>query len=1010
VSVRGLVKQTMAVPLAAGLNQKFDPRALETPALSRCVDAQFDEIGGIQTRKPFGQDTFTQNINGGGTLTDYRRCVAFGDELLVFTKDALYSWNTQTEDWVSKGTHLAVATTEETVFATTGDQVDADRAEIGNVVVHAWADNGVVYLGATNKTTGAVIVPPTEVPGGEQRPRLVATSSVIMLFVVSGDPELYVYMLDPSDVAGSLASATTVAAVPNFNTYYDVAKVPGAETVAFAYRRTTTTSYTVGTVTTGGVVTASTKARTCDGPLAVSCPSTGTHVQVVRCNGLNVQGDFVLLSGLSDVYTAQAIGTSDATPDHVTAAHRSTQDSGVYRAYVFWSDGSTMKSNWVSTGNTLGTEDEFVLLLNLASRAFDYEGRIYLWTSFLAESLAFSGGFASQFRYSLQQTYFLYRDDAFLVAKAAGARAGDLSSASYLPGVQNTTGSTFAWCGLTRGIIKIGGSSDRRSKYGARSPRDITFTFDSNEARRCARLGSTLFITGGEILQYDRQQITELGFHVYPHTLVLATGSGGDVADGTYAVKQTWRWDNGRGEIDRSTTATVGQVTVSSGPKTILVDWVPLYTTHKTNRPIAVETWRTAVNPTPDAPFYLTTSKDPTETNPNRYLENDPDVATGDQLEDELDDDDLTERETSPENGEVLENIAPPPATLIASNADRLFLAGIAGDPDRVWYSKQRQDGEVAAFHDALTVTVPRDGGAITAIAFLNETLVVFKETAVYALPGDGFDNLGGGQNYGPARIISTDLGAIGPESIGTVPMGLVFKSRKGWQLLNRGLGVDYIGGPVSDYDDEEVVAVHVVEAQHQIRCLTTERMLVLDYLVQQWAEWTVTSGLDAAMWNGSHVYLSSSTGVLTELDDYSEGVSYGLDVETAWIPLGAPGWGRVWKAVILGEYRSTCRLRVRLARNYKDDYFQDKYWPSDIDVDPDDTFDVGDPLLIKHGPSIQEVEALKIRLTAIRVTADELDVITITTPEGEALKLTRLSLELGVERGLRPLAAAQAQ
>ena len=44
--------QEVHIPLAAGLDTKQDPRALEAPALAVCRNVQFDETGGLQLRKP----------------------------------------------------------------------------------------------------------------------------------------------------------------------------------------------------------------------------------------------------------------------------------------------------------------------------------------------------------------------------------------------------------------------------------------------------------------------------------------------------------------------------------------------------------------------------------------------------------------------------------------------------------------------------------------------------------------------------------------------------------------------------------------------------------------------------------------------------------------------------------------------------------------------------------------------------------------------------------------------
>jgi hypothetical protein len=376
--------------------------------------------------------------------------------------------------------------------------------------------------------------------------------------------------------------------------------------------------------------------------------------------------------------------------------------------------------------------------------------------------------------------------------------------------------------------------------------------------------------------------------------------------------------------------------------------------------------------PTPDTPFYLTASKDPTAAGDNGYLAND--ATSGGFLstfDDNFTDSTLTTKETNPENGGVLEFLAPPPASIIIATDTRLFLADVAGDPDRVWYSRLRGDGEIASFHDSLAVDVPREGGAITALAYLNDALIVFRQTAVYALPGIGFDNLGSGQNLGPANRLSTDVGAISMESIVLTPMGLVFKSRKGWYLLDRGWGVRYIGGAVASFDTDTVLAATVVEAQHHVRILTSSRMLVWDYFntteaspLGQWAEWTISDGLHATMWNGSYVYLTS-TGPKVEQSTYT-GLTYGLDVESSWIKMAdLQGAARLRWFDVLGEFRSSHLMRVRCARDYQYDgsgnavYFDDVAWTATPTT-------VGNALQVRHSPTQQQCEAIKVRLTAV--------------------------------------------
>jgi len=968
----------LQIPLAAGLRGKTDARAKQPPALDIARDIQFDETGGVQTRKPFaGMPTA---ILGGGSIANPRQIVENGPERLLFTDTALYSWSARDSAWVLKGTHLAVKIAEQTLFARSEDQVDTDRAELSNTVFYCWSGTDVsaqlVKLAAVDKTTGAVILPPTVVDPGlaGSSPRLVALGTkVLLVWIRNLATSIYGLALDPANVAGSIVAPTLIVNAATISNRFDIVKIPGADAAYLATTLSPTTSYTVVKITSALALTSSTKARTCDGAIAVSIDPTGTQAQVIRGNGTNVQGDLLNASTHADIFTAQAVGTIAAgTVSHIAAAHRSVQNGGQYRCYAFWSSAEaigagvnwTSKFNFVDTGNTLGTQANFVRLLAPASRAFDYAGSVYVWGVFAGATSTSATGFVQQ----LQNTLFLFRDDATLVSKASYDSAGGLPSLLRLPGVVNIGGNQFAFCNTIRRLVPVGTNSASLG-YAERAPRDILFTFDSNEARRCARLGGTLYVSGGEILQYDGTGLYEVGFHIYPWAIGASVAAAGAIPNGTYAYKATWKWPNAKGDVDRSTTATVVAATMGAGPSGFDITVNPLYTTRKIAQPPACEIWRTIVAPIAESPFYLITSGDSSVlSGSNKYIANDPTVFPLPTVHDALADTAITILQSNPENGTLLESLAPPGATIVLASDTRLFLAGVAGDPDRIWYSKQRNAFEVAAFHDALVIDVPRAGGDITAIAFLNETLIVFRQYAIYAFAGDGLDNFGEGQNYGPGRILSLDIGAVSQEAVALGPMGLVFKSSKGWQLLNRGWAIDDISDGPSAFDADTVQAIHVVESQFQIRILTDQRLIVWDYRpsVNQWCEWTIAGGLDAIIWNGTYAYLTSSTAMLEQA--VFAGVTYGQDVESTWVKLNdLQGYGRVAQIMILGEFRSAFLLRIRVAYDYQSDgaggwvYTDDFPWDANLG-----STTVGGPLQVKHGPSRQQCQAIKVRLTAV--------------------------------------------
>lgn len=1005
-----LDKQMAHLPLAAGVQSKVDSRALQPPYLSLAQNVQFDEVGGLQTRLPF--EEMPLDIVGGGTITDPRKIVAYGDELILFTKTGLYSWSESDQGWVLKDTHLATTVTETSQYVRTDEQYSCDRAELNGVVLHAWVEQGGttfttrLMVAASDSATGAVIVKPIQAAGDGERPMLLALSTRVLLVYEDTAGDLAAFSIDPADVLGSLAVPTVIAAAAVYGGQHDMCRSTTTPSDALiVFRRDVTTSYSIvrANETLSSVVT-TTKARTVDQTIAIASSPALDRCIVVRAlsGAAEIRADVLVESTLADstvnVLVHGSAGVTTGT--EISCAFRSVADSGQHRCYIAWglqksSIRTTTRINFVNTAGTAGVADEFAINAFPFARAFDHEGRIYFWTAYGIQSAAIAGG-------KLQNVYLLYRDDGLLVAKAVQDLSGGFQIATgRMAAVQSLGDGRYVFCGEQRRRIVL---TDEGRAFAARAPIDIEVAFDRDEARRVAQLGPTLYIAGGQILQYDGEALAEVGFHTSLPAPGLSARATGALTQGAYGVALSQRWDNAKGDMDRSALSIVTTGAVPTATGGLNVGHQILENTLKVGESdtvmsdrrsnATVEVWRSQVNAGDGAPLMLTTSANPaTLTGVNRYIPNHLGLASVPTYEDELSDADLRAREASPENDAVLPSLAPPAAEIIAATQERILLAGVSGDRFQVRYSKLRGDGEVAAFNGLLSVDPPPDGGDTTALAFLNETLVAFKATAVYSLPGDGFDNLGQGQNYGPARVLSSDIGAVNQESVALTPKGLIFKSRKGWYVLPGWSAPTYIGEAVAAFDDDEVRAVTVVESQHQVRILTDARMLVWDYEVNQWAVWDVEDGRGACIWQGDHLVVTD-TGVLAQ-SAAPGGVQ--LDIETAWIKLAdLQGYQRIWELMLLAEFRSACRVRWRLKKDYDEDvYFQDKTMPVTTTV-------VGNRVQMRLRPAVQQCQSLKVRLTVLHESLDQ-------APAGEGLKLTGLGIQYGVQRTLfKRLPAAQ--
>lgn len=971
--------QTVNIPFSAGLSTKVDDFALEPPGLAVCQNAVFTETGGIQKRLPY--TALSKNILGGGNISNPRRLAVLGDELILFTKDTLYSWSARDAKWVSRGTYLAPVVTEKSRFTQNADQSEVERAELGNTVVMAWNlnESGGVYVAAYDKTTGATILAPTVLSGADtSNPRLLALTDKILLFWRYNLVELRAIAIDPDDVATGVASAsspTTVMSTTAVDFGYDVAAISNTSAVA-VMRLNPSTSYGIATIDESLTVAASAKARTCDGPIGVAYSVLAAKIAVVRANGTNIQGD-TLTSALVDSTTGAAVGTVDTAASRIAVGFRSVANSGVYRCYAFWQRGTAtvgnpVKSNWLASDGTVGTQGTFVLNADIASKAFDHGGSVFVWLIFTRDTAAG------------QNTLFLYKDDATLQAKAITTRASrGFGQDGWVASVQNVGGNTYAM-----GAMECRALDAVTEFYGAASPREVWVEFDSNAARRTAQIGRTLYVTGGQVLQYDGRSLAELGFHVFPWSLTVSDSGAGSLAAGTYAWKSTFASENAFGELDRSTTAKYVTTAIGASREATITHGTTGFTLRtSTDSPIAIEDWRGMVDADVDEPFYLVSAKDPSDgSGDNHYVANAPTTATVVNVDDMVDAT-AQNKEQNPENGTVLEGIAPPPASIIVADDERLYLAGIPGDPYAIWPSKLRSDGEVPAFHDSLVVRLPAHGGDITALAFMNNTLIVFKESAIYAMPGAGQNNDGSGQAFGPSQLLSADMGAVSADAVAVAREGLVFFSRKGWCLLDRGYSAQYIGEKVEGFNTDTFTAVHVLEDRHEIRCVGSGRVLMFDTNAKEWSEWTITDGLHAAIWNGVYHYISEDdANVKGEAAAHSAASSYSMVIETAWIKLaGLQGFQRIRHAMLLFEALSEHTLRLEVYRDFIGSEVAGHFQTIDFPIAGGAP---GVGLQLRHAPSIQKMSAFKMRITD-------------RFPVGGSLNLTGLALEVGIKRGL---------
>lgn len=276
--------------------------------------------------------------------------------------------------------------------------------------------------------------------------------------------------------------------------------------------------------------------------------------------------------------------------------------------------------------------------------------------------------------------------------------------------------------------------------------------------------------------------------------------------------------------------------------------------------------------------------------------------------------------------GGVLENDAPAPSKYAVTYKNRVFL--LASDGRSIYFSKLREPNGPVEFNLALQIQLDNKGGLGTALGVLDDHLIIFKERGVYALTGEGPNNLGEQDDYRQPYFVTSDAGCIEPNSIVQSPDGLLFKSEKGIYIISRGFQLGYIGAPVEKFNGLTICSANLIADTNEVRFNTIEgQTLVYDYFHKRWATFTNQQSVDAVNHEGTY-YFGRATGQVykedpTRFDEAGSFVSSKL--ETAWIQLaGIQGFQRFYKMLVLGTYFGKHKLRISFAYDFAEHYVDD--------------------------------------------------------------------------------------
>ena len=149
--------------------------------------------------------------------------------------------------------------------------------------------------------------------------------------------------------------------------------------------------------------------------------------------------------------------------------------------------------------------------------------------------------------------------------------------------------------------------------------------------------------------------------------------------------------------------------------------------------------------------------------------------------------------------GNTLENFVPPSCSILTVCAGRVWLVN-AEDPTELWPSLEYKTRVGIRFNQGIAFKVTGDGaGGITALASMDGRVIAFKGTAIYVISGAGPNDAGAG-SFNPPQAVSLTIGTVLPRSVVATKDGIMFQAATGIWLLDRGLGLTYVGAAVEQY------------------------------------------------------------------------------------------------------------------------------------------------------------------------------------------------------------------
>lgn len=530
------------------------------------------------------------------------------------------------------------------------------------------------------------------------------------------------------------------------------------------------------------------------------------------------------------------------------------------------------------------------------------------------------------------------------------------------------------------------------------------------------QLGQTTYLAGGALTGFDGVQSTELGFFLFPEGIRVANvAAGGAMTAGVHAVVAIYEWLDEAG--NRYQSAPSQAVFATSALNDHLAVTIPtLLLTAKAG--VSIVLFMTQAGGTILNRVLLNGASLLPIANTKAAREV---TATITQSDAAIAGNELLYTQPLATQTAALPNFSPPPCKALVVHQNRLFID--AGDsPGTFRYSQAYIPNVGLQWSNALSGAVDVSGGDIVGFAELDEKVVILCSRKLFAVFGTGPAESGAFNNYSEPQEIPSDVGCSDVHSILRMPMGVIFKSPKGWYLLDRGLTVKYIGAGIAQWDAATVTSAVMLEDRQECRftasfttnSLNTGYAFVYDYMSDQWSVFSQTQQAyavkDAVWWHATGRYTHAS--IFDGLNQDTPGAfvdAPGVTSPTSIVTIGRTYWLKLAALANFQRVRwlyltMTCPTAAPASTFNVSVYFDDTYFGSPGEYNfnvnlgaitfPSTVIDLRHKLL-----------RMKCKSVAFQFTETPSDA---TNPNTQLSGMQAMGLQIGLKRGTNKLPAGQ--